>query len=289
MESLQDSLAFWSSLFGIVLEFLGLSGSYKWLAVIGTLLLAGSVGALLYARRQRQHLKRAGVKIEGRTIDSLNVASLRRRINRTLVIQECHQMATIKGHDAILVWRYAGFCRATREVAVEFSVDTDNYVPFDRLDCQAYDLRHDPQRLHPIRPVLLGADGLSKKLSVPFLEPIAKDEPFSVILTCRFPGCMKSGVDYYTSTVSVDQSQIQTSTVRLVFRDNRPVWVRVYECGSDGDAKLVRDLRPVREKKQFTEYLDIAENRPAQSARIYVFDRPTAAIRPRQSAIRIAA
>src|SRR5262249_21965189 len=152
-----------------------------------------------------------------------------------------------KGENLGFVWRYAGYCRASHESAVEFSIDMDNHVPFEHLDCYAYDLRNDPQRTHRIRPVLLGSDGLSKKLAVPLLRPLAVMEPFSVMLTCRLPSCMKHGVDYYTSTVSVAQPSLQVSTVRLVFLREVPEWLRVYECDATGVVRLVKDLRPSRQ------------------------------------------
>jgi hypothetical protein len=37
--------------------------------------------------------------------------------------------------------------------------------------------------------------------------------------------------------------------------------------------KLLKDMRPVREEKDATEYLDGADDVPARSARIYVFCR----------------
>jgi hypothetical protein len=39
----------------------------------------------LYARKKQLRLNSAAIKIEGRSIDSLNIANLRRRINRSLV------------------------------------------------------------------------------------------------------------------------------------------------------------------------------------------------------------
>lgn len=281
MESFKDSVAFWSSILGMVLGFLGLIESSRWLAVLGLLLVAGSVAALLYARKQRQRLRLAAVKIEGRSIDSLNAASLGRRLNRSLIIQEAEQVATIKGEDMVVTWRYSGYCRAPHEAAIEFSIDTDNHVPFERLECFAYDLQHDPKRMHRIRPVLLGADGLSKKIAVPFLERLSAREPFSVLLICTLPGCMKSGVEYYTSTMSVAQERIQACTVRLVFLSDRPEWLRVYECGASGATKLLKDLRPSHETGQLIEYTDIANDIPARSARIYVFRRTADSIRQR--------
>jgi hypothetical protein len=214
---------------------------------LGLFLIAFSIAALLYAAKQRQRLKLAAVKIEGRSIDSLNLASLGRRLNRSLVIQEAEQVATIKSADLGIRWRYRGYCRAPNESAIEFSIDTDNHIPFDRLDCFAYDLQNDPNRKHRIRPALIGADGLSKKIAVPLLERLSMQEPFNVLLICTLPGCMKSGVEYYTSTLSVAQERIQKSTVRLIFLGDRPQWLRLYECGASGATNLVKDLRPSRE------------------------------------------
>ncbi len=99
MEAFESSLAFWSSILGTALGLLGFINSSQWLAVLSLFLIAGSLAALLYAERQRQRLKLATVKIEGRSIDSLNVASLGRRLNRSLIIEEAYQVATIKGED----------------------------------------------------------------------------------------------------------------------------------------------------------------------------------------------
>ena len=215
----------------------------------------------------------ATVKIEGRSLDSLNIANLRRRRNRSLVMQEAHQVARINGEDLTLTWRYSGYCRANHEAAIEFSIDTDNNIPFSELECFAYDLRQDPSQNHKIRPILVGADGSSKKIAVPFLKPLATQQPFSVLLKCTLPRCMKGGVEYYTSTLSFDQPKVRLFTVRLVFVRAWPNWVRVYECDATGRVGLIRDLRPVHKEHNGSEYLDVAEDVGAQSARIYMFQR----------------
>jgi hypothetical protein len=46
------------------------------------------------------------------------------------------------------------------------------------------------------------ADGLSKKLAVPFLKPLALNLSFSVMFNCKLPGCLSAGVHYYTSPLS---------------------------------------------------------------------------------------
>jgi hypothetical protein len=273
MESFKDSLAFWSSILGTILGFLGVYESSQWLAVIGLLFIVASTSALLYAWRERARLKSASLTIEGRHIDSLSLANLARQLNRTLVIQEANQVAIINGEDLVLTWLYSGYCRAANEAAVELNIGMDNQIPFNRLDCVAYDLRNDPQRMHRIRPVLRGSDGISKKIAVPLLERLSAGDPFSVVFKCRLPGCMKGGVDYYTSTASVSQERIPNYAVRLVFLRDRPEWVRVYECDASGTTKLLKDLRPSHETSQRTEYLDAADDFPAQSARIYLFRR----------------
>jgi hypothetical protein len=273
MEAFENSLAFWASILGTAMAILGFIQSSDWLAVLGLFLIAFSIAALLYAAKQRQRLKLAAIKIEGRSIDSLNLANLRRHLNRSLMIQEADQVATIKGEDMHLRWRYRGYCRASRETAIEFSIDTDTYVPFQSLECFAYDLQHDPNRRHRIRPVLIGADGLSKKIAVPLLEPLSLQEAFNVLIVCSLRGCMMSGIDYYTSTISVAQDRVQKCTVRLVFYGDRPQWLRVYECGASGETILLKDLRPSHETQQLVEYTDVAHDVPARSARIYVFRR----------------
>jgi len=225
MDTFTESLAAWASIAGSILGILGLIQSYRWLVTIGGLLFIASVWTLIYAKRQREILGSAEIKVEARSIDSLNIANLRRRLNRTLVIQEAHHVAEIWGENLTSNWRYAGYCTAIRESAIEFSVDTDNNIPFDELRCHAYDVRRDPEKAHRIYPILLGADGISKKVAVPFLESLVAQEPFNMLLECDLPGCMRGGVEYYTSTLSFDQNSVRRFSTRLVFRQARPLWV----------------------------------------------------------------
>jgi len=273
MHSLEESLATWSTILGTVLSLFGLIQSRAWLAVLGVLFAGASILAVAYARRERLQVESASFNVEGRSIDCLNIANLRRRVNRSLMIQEAHHMAEIKGEDLTITWKYSGYCRAEQETVMEFSIDTDSNAPFDGLECYAYDLGRDPGQEHKIRPILIGPDGISKKIAVPFLEPLTAQQPFSVLLKCVLPGCMTVGLEYYTSTLSFGQDPVRRCTVRLMFFGQRPAWVRVYECAAPGSANLVKDLKPVRGTRNFTEYEDLGEQTPSQSARIYVFWR----------------
>jgi hypothetical protein len=273
MDSFKDSVAFWTSILGTLVGVFGTVQSLNWLAVTGVLVASGSVGVLIYARKERLLVKFAMRKVFGRSIDSLNAASLRRRVNQSLVMQEAENLATIDGEDLTFTWKCVGYCEANMETAIEFSIDADANTPFDDLDCFAYDLRRDPKRQHRIRPILLGPDGISKKIAVPFLAPLRSQEPFSMILQCRLPGCMKTGVDYYTATLSFNQERIERYSMRLVFPHDAPKWVRTYECRPNGDVKLLNDLRPLRKSGGSCEYLDVDHRIAANSARIYMFFR----------------
>lgn len=273
MQDLLGTFASWATILGTVLTLLGIVQSRAWLAVSSLVFLGAAIVFGAYLRSERRTLSSAAIKIEGRSIDSLNAANLRRIVNRSLVVQEVGRKVTINGQDLALSVEYSGYCRASIETKFEFSLDSDNNVPFADLDCKAYDLLHDPDRRFPIQPILVGPDGVSKKLAVPFLEPIKSEQPFLVLLACKLPGCMKAGVDYYTASLSFAQDHIPRAEISLTFKGELPEWVRVYEVNLSGTAKLVKALQPVYQDRNRREYLDVNEPSPAKSARVYLFFR----------------
>ena len=93
---------------------------------------------------------------------------------------------------------------------------------FENLDCVAFDLAHDPGMIQPIRPMLVGSEGISRKLSVPFLEPLKAHDSFAVLLKCALPRCVKVGFGYYTSTLSFTQDRVRQCEVRLIFAGSTP-------------------------------------------------------------------
>ena len=273
MHPLLQSLASLTAIIGPVVTLIGLIQSRGWLAGMGAIFACVSIIAVVYARSQRLRVNAASVEIEGISIDSVNAANLRRRVNRSLMIQAVDHNVTIDGADLEMIWRYAGYCRVSRETAMEFSVDSENSIPFSRLDCFSYDLKRDPDKRHKIQPLLIGPDGISKKIAVPFLEPLLAREPFDIMLHCRMPATYKPGICHYTSTLSFDQETVGRCTVHLTFLRQQPDWVRVYECDSAGRPRLLKNLRPVREDQEFSEYLDVGKDLRAQSTRIYLFRR----------------
>jgi hypothetical protein len=273
MQNLPQVLASIAALLGPIAKIVGLVQSRGWLAITGGLSVAVAIAIAIYALSQRRRIGSASIEIEGTSIDSINAANLRRRVNRSLTVQTAEHVATIDGADLDMVWRYVGYCRAGNETAMEFSVDSGNTLPFDQLDCYAYDLQRDPEKRHKIQPVLIGPDGISKKIAVPFLEPLAIREPFDLMLHCRMPTTYRPGVCHYTSTLSFDQDRVGRCTVRLKFIRSKPTWVRVYASDVSGRPRLMKSLHPLHEDQQGCEYRDVTENIPAQSIRIYMFKR----------------
>lgn len=273
MQDLLNTLASLTAILGPIAAILGLIQSRGWLTGLGTIVFGVSIVAVVYARSQRLRIDAASVEIEGISIDSVNAANLRRRVNRSLVVQTADHFATIDGADLDMVWRYAGYCRARRETAMDFSVDSGNSTPFEDLDCFAYDLKRDPEKQHKIQPLLIGPDSISKKLAVPFLEPLLAQQPFDIMLCCRMPATYKPGIGYYTSTLSFDQDKVGRCTVHLTFLGQKPDWVRVYGCDLSGQPRLLKNLRAEREDQATSEYRDVVENLKAQSTRIYLFKR----------------
>ncbi len=203
----------------------------------------------LYARKKRLALAAASTEIEGHSIDSLNIANLKRRVNRTLVIQEARHTAIIEDEDMEIIWKYSGCCKSDRATSIDFSIDSDDNTVFVNLNCVAFDLVSDPDMVHPIRPLLVGSEGISRKLSVPFPEPVK----------ARF-----------------FQDRVSRCEVRLIFAGSMPSWLRVYGSAAQSQPVLLKTLTPVRQTAYFSEYVDVEKERPGQPARIYVFWRDAA-------------
>ena len=268
-----ESLAALATIVGAIAGVLALIQSSALLVLTSLLFVCVAIVAVWYVRKQRLTLDAASIVIEGQSIDSLNIANLRRRVNRTFVIQDAHHTARIEGADMELTWTYTGYCRAAQESAMEFSIDSEGSTDFNDMDCVAFDLRHDPKMACPIRPLLVGSQGISKKISVPFLAPLKANQPFGILLRCRLPRCITPGLTYYTSTLSFAQEKVRRCAVHLIFAGRAPNWVRVYEPSAEGPASLVKSLAPSRQEPEVTEYEDVAVDRAGQSSRVYMFWR----------------
>ena len=268
-----ETLAALATIIGTLIGVLALIQSSSWLVLSALVFACIAIGAGLYARRERMTLNSASTVIEGYSIDSLNIANLRRRVNKTFVIQEAHHTVRIKGEDLEIAWKYSGFCKVDQVSSMEFSIDSEGKSKFEDLNCVAFDLGHDPEMRHRILPTLVGSDGISKKISVAFLEPLRLNEPFGILLKCTLPRCVAAGFGYYTSTLSFAQDHVRRCVTHLTFEGPPPRWVRVYESTSKRPNELRKTLVPSKQETGACEYIDVAENRPGQSATVYAFWR----------------
>src|ERR1700685_2037577 len=100
-----ETLAALATIIGTLIGVLALIQSSAWLVLSALLFACIAIGFGLYARRERLTLNSAATVIEGYSIDSLNIANLRRRVNRTFVIQEAHHTARFTGEDLEITWR----------------------------------------------------------------------------------------------------------------------------------------------------------------------------------------
>jgi hypothetical protein len=268
-----ETLAALATILGTAISVLALMQSRAWLVLISLVFVGLAIAAGFWARRERLTRDAASTVIEGYSIDSLNMANLRRRLDRDFVVQEADHTARIEAEDLKISWKYSGYCRADRASAFDFSIDSGAGTSFQELDCLAYDLGHDPDMLRAIRPLLVGPEGISKKISVPLLEPLKANQSFGVLLKCTLPRCLTAGTGYYISTLSFAQDRVRRCTVRLVFVGPAPSWMRVYECSCQRAPVLVKSLTPSRRELGSCEYLDAVEDVPGQSARVYLFRR----------------
>ena len=271
-----ESILSLATIVGTATSVLAAIQSRSWLILASLFFVILSIIAGLYARQKRLALEAATTEIEGHSIDSLNSANLKRRVNRTLVIQEAHHIARIEGENLEITWQYSGYCKAKRETSINFSIDSDDTTSFENLGCVAFDVARDPDMIRPLLPLLVGSEGISRKLSVPFLEPLKAHDAFDVLLKCILPRCVNTGFGYYTSTLSFAQDRIRRCEVRLIFAGSKPTWLRVYECSSERPPVLLKTLTPARQTGDSCEYNDVEEERPGQSARIYIFSRDAA-------------
>ncbi len=262
------------TLLGTGIALLGVLQSAPALMLPGIALSAAAASAALLSERRVKDAQPMPPSIERLNLDSLHVANVRRRLNTSLKLDRAFQVAIIEGPDLHLAWQYEGYCQSKTETGIEFSIDSENNIPFAQLDCFAFDLRYDPVRLKQIRPSLVGSDGVSKKVRVPFLIPLAKDDRFSVLLHCKLPACISTGVQYYTSSLSFDQPAVDSASVHLIFVKARPRWLRVYEFDKNGQPSFVSELRPFRDDGATCEYVDMLQKVPGQSVRVYLYDLP---------------
>ena len=150
MQLFLESLLAAATIVGTITSVLALIQSRPWLVFTSLVFVFLFIIFGLYARKKPLAVAAASTEIEGHSIDSLNIANLKRRVNRTLVIQEALHTAIIEGEDMEITWRDSGYCKSDRATSIDFSIDSDDGTVFEDLNCIAFDLVRDPDMVRPI-------------------------------------------------------------------------------------------------------------------------------------------
>jgi len=88
-----ETLAALATILGAAISVLALLQSRAWLVLTSLFFVGLAIAAGYYARRERLVRDAASTVIEGYSIDSLNMANLRRRLDRDFVVQEADHTA----------------------------------------------------------------------------------------------------------------------------------------------------------------------------------------------------
>ena len=141
MQFTLESFASLATIAGLLVSLLALFQARSWLVLTSMCFAALAVFVCLYARRMRLAMESASIVIDGHSIDTLNIANLRRQVNRTFFIQDVEHAARIEGEDLHMTWQYSGYCRARAAAEMEFTINSEAGTRFSELDCLQDQLR----------------------------------------------------------------------------------------------------------------------------------------------------
>jgi len=274
MSQAVESIAFWSEIIGEVVTVYSLIESHKAKTLLGILFFSTTILLTFRLFNLKKYIKTTNTVIGNKKIDALNVANIAKTANKSLKIQEATHLIRVHGKKLILNLDYSGYCKSKEgESGFVFSIDSDVSIPFEKLTCHGFDLLNDPRKKHKIFPLLLGADGLTKRVGLPFIRHLSEGDPFHVVLFCELPGCMRFGKDYVTATLAFnDNTRIKNFSVKLEFVKGHPKWVRLYDATS-GEPRLIKDLKPARTKAHSVYYEENYKNIEGEKAFVYLFER----------------
>jgi len=261
------------SVLSVILALYSFIDGKKWIALIlGVTSVAAIFIALkLYSEKKRN--KKSNIVIENTRIESLNLANLARLKNSTLKVDTAIHRNYINGNDLAIEFEYSGICTCDDgESGITFSVDCDSNLGFEQMNWYGYDLIVDTNKTHKIHPKLLGAEGLTKKVMLPFAKKIIKYGKFHTSFRVTLPGCMKTGKDYVTATFSFNKLPIDTVIIELWFMDLYPKYVHLYDV-TNGVSTLEKELIPTNQISNKICYVDNINNLNPETALVYYFER----------------
>lgn len=261
-----------STIFGLALSIFGLVQNNNILAITGSIVFILAVIFLFMYLKEKNKHKNINLEIQNRRIESLNFANLTRLTNKSLLIEKAYHTYTIEEQNLVIDFSYKGKCIGDNETGIEFSIDSDIFIPYNKLEIIAYDLINDKKKKQPIMPGLIGKDGNSKKIKLHFFEPLLKNNEFFIELKVNLNGCMNYGYDYVTATLSFYNSPIDKFKTKICFKNNLPEQIDVYRVENNKPIKN-KCLKYKQENKTTRCFKDSYDNINAQEIIVYSFKR----------------
>lgn len=238
------------------------------LTIIVLVIILLMIGYKFYRQRH------SNLSIKYKKIDFISLVKPIIKSDHTLAPEYIEHKCVIKGEEACFVYTYEGICCANSgEDSIIFNIGAEEFIPFEDLECYAYDLYNDPKRKNSIRPELVGDDGLSKKVKVKFLKRLQRYNRFKIEFTFIYPHCIKYGKDYVLFFSSYKQN-IQYLKNILYFIDDPPMFVELHK---EKNNTLLYQKTILKDKNESSNikhtYIDIHESCSGTQTFLYFFER----------------
>lgn len=270
MELLKTNFMYVITIVELIISIVCMLNKLYYIAIAFFVIIFLTIGLTIWGLNKNRKNKNRITYIDDAPVELLLLEEENRTQMSSVCLHEAMHKVEIKDKDMSVLWTYKGVCVAKEgESYFHFNIGGESPCSFEELNCYGFDLNRDPNRTEPIIPILKSADGLCKKVVLPFKKRLKQFDTFSIEFSYTWPNCMKYGKDFYISSLSFQNKNIKKYVVILEFVDIKPDWVRVYlENG-----RLLKTLSLTEYKNGSFVYKDIVENPSACSNLIYQFHR----------------
>lgn len=207
------------------------------------------------------YIKEEGVNIEcGNLVD--DITKINTATDPTTVIHKYN----VVGKDLICEYSYKGLIRKNGVATCDFVFSTTNALPYSDMNCYAIDNMIHRRQI----PKLIGSDGLVKKISVGFNNPLQVGQNFDIFLSINLKECITQNKDYVISRINYAVAHIAEYSVEIVFDEPVPETINVYVMRF-GSFRREKTIYPSEESNNV--FYDRIDHNEAVSLRAYVFER----------------
>lgn len=212
------------------------------------------------------------ITIENKKIDILPLIDPIKKEDHTLIPKHIIHKHIVANEEVTFLYYYEGICISKNgEDNIVFNIGAEEYIPFNELKCFAYDLKNDIHKEMKISPILIGDDGLSKKIKINFLHKLEYSDNFKILFVYSFPHCLKFGKDYISVYMSYYKKTIDVFINEIIFKDIKPLYVKVYDIHNK-KAHYTETLKPNVSHNEY-KYIHKINNCKGNTSIIYFINR----------------